>query len=969
MEFLHPIVSSQVVDNSISYVSGQGVTSLFCAFTSDLGPDNVIKSITSPSEFIFHYGEPNMRKHGQAAYNVMNWLNSNGNVYALRVLPENAGFAHAVVNIQTKNLGTKNVLGADGTLKAMNDVSVRTVVAYSPLNNISVDALRTELNNVDREKTVDGYDNHWLFTVLPKGRGKAYNNLGFKLTLNTSYDDTYDFRVYNFEVLKTTNSGSVQVIEGPFSVSMDPDALSLNNESMFIKYVIEKYSKYFEILFNEDGYDVLGSKINPEYPNPRVLDFFNGVTRKVAGKTEKYLSGITGKEEDVHIALHQYDTVTGLRIDGEDNIVDTINNTEKNIVSLDNNFRQEYYADSLANITTMKQVLDRLILDAPVADTTNYTNLLNYFKGIVEFTADAVTAGELKLASDAFEADLLEFGTARDEYDLAVTVTETHTTNLSNAVVNVLEKGKALAKVLNKALKVIEAVEGLDLTLVAINEVEAILKSIEAYNILSIQKVSKQSRLTNAELALEISSLNSDKISAVEEAIRVSSEIIGYISGVELLDGDKADLARDTAILNYTAAVRSLNEANNVNLINATTSVNKAVTKANTMLANVKEAMTLTFNEMAIAKVENIEVMMDNTMSKVVNLAKTKLTTIADTSEESYLARVEFVTGNITLAEMSLVSEKALTYKLKLQSFDNTVMLSEGKDGDIEEGNPNRATATNDLLVKAYKGLIDTTLTNKKELPIDMIIDANYAPAVKQAIVQLCTEIRDDFIGLLDTGYTANYTQALDYRSSVLTVNSYMVSIFTQDFIVYDEFTGRDIKVTSPFYLSSKIPSVDVEFGSQYPFVGPRRGSISGYSKMSWNPTDTAKEELYKNQINYVEHTPSGTKFNSQLTSQTIVSALSDINNVRSLLKIKREIETMAEDYQFEFSDDDTLNSFQYNLNALLKTWVSNRACKSIVGTVYQSEYDKTQKIARVKVDIVFNSIIERILIDLVVGN
>jgi hypothetical protein len=223
-------------------------------------------------------------------------------------------------------------------------------------------------------------------------------------------------------------------------------------------------------------------------------------------------------------------------------------------------------------------------------------------------------------------------------------------------------------------------------------------------------------------------------------------------------------------------------------------------------------------------------------------------------------------------------------------------------------------------------------------------------------------------MGIVDTGFQANPQQALDFRKNVMQVSSYMVAIFTQDFVVYDEYTGKDIKVTSPYYLASKIPSVDESFGLHFPFVGPRRGTISGFKKMSFNPTEPWKEQLYKKQINYVEADPKRVKFGSQLTSQTIVSALSNINNVRALLRIKRDVEELAEDYQFEFNDAQTLGAFQYNLNGYLQKWISNRACTSIKGTVYASAYDQQQNVARVKIELVFNSVIERILIDLVVN-
>ena len=143
-EFIHPSVSSRIIDQSITFITAQGTTKLFVPFTSDKGPDNRIFEVSSPSEMEFHFGKPNMRKHGQALYNAMNWLQSGGGVYALRVLPDNAGYSHAIINIQTK-VGTKKVKDVNGNLVELPDVTVRPTVVYAKTNNTSVEALTSEL--------------------------------------------------------------------------------------------------------------------------------------------------------------------------------------------------------------------------------------------------------------------------------------------------------------------------------------------------------------------------------------------------------------------------------------------------------------------------------------------------------------------------------------------------------------------------------------------------------------------------------------------------------------------------------------------------------------------------------------------------------------------------------------------------------------------------------------------------------
>lgn len=303
--------------------------------------------------------------------------------------------------------------------------------------------------------------------------------------------------------------------------------------------------------------------------------------------------------------------------------------------------------------------------------------------------------------------------------------------------------------------------------------------------------------------------------------------------------------------------------------------------------------------------------------------------------------------------------------------------LGGGQDGDWVGPN-----SLESLLYKAYSGsgdfIIDATGANrydthfgaiwdKKAWPIDMALDANYPISVKVAISNLAAG-RGDFFSILDTGFTGSPGQAIKLRQDVLTLNTFYSAIFTQDFTIADEYTGGEIRVTPTLFLAEKIPTIDREYGIQYPFVGPRRGGIAGFKTLSWNPNDAYKEELYKAKLNYVEKDIDGVNFASQQTTQFIASALSDIPHVRVLLRIRRDIERLAAGYRFEFNDKSSWGSMDQAINGYLQGWVSNRALSTAAGSVYASKYDIQQKIARVKIEVTFTGFIERVLIDIVVN-
>ncbi len=591
MQFLHPNVESTIVDNSLSFATAQTGTKLFCAYTSYKGEDNKLGYYSSPVDFLNANGEPNMKKYGQASYNILNWLLAGGEVYGIRVMPEDAKLAHSALVVKVKS-----------TTATPTDILDVKLAKTSYVNITSEEALKLAFSG-DVAVDGDGYSSYQLFTVYSKGRGEYGNNYSYRLTLNTDFKDTYKFRLYNFEVLETLPTGSVRVIEGPFVVSMLPEAISLGQKSMFIKNVVNAYSNVVRVEFNETKYDAL--------------------------------------------------------------------------------------------------------IDV-----------------------------------------LMETG-----------------------------------------------------------------------------------------------------VSEIPEAI-------DFIFGKDV-EGNAYDITK------YTSSSESLN--------------------------------------------------------------------------------VNQVTG---------------------------VALEGGSEGAFAMNNPGglsaRQTAIDDMLIAAYTGLVDEKITHKKNYVFNVVLDANFNIPVKNAIVQLCSEIRKDCVAILDSGIQPNAAATVDWRLNSFQAATKFAAIYSQAFTVYDSFTSSDVDVTITYFLASKIPTHDKEFGFFVPMAGPSRGIISGFKNMNFNPSEISKEALYKAQVNYVEQTIKNTRINAQNTSQTKYTALSALNNVRTVLEIQKAIENASEDFEFEYADATTLNSFQSRVTLVLSDF--QKACNKLVGTVYQTPYDIENKIARVRIEVIFKNIIERIAIEIEVG-
>ena len=323
--------------------------------------------------------------------------------------------------------------------------------------------------------------------------------------------------------------------------------------------------------------------------------------------------------------------------------------------------------------------------------------------------------------------------------------------------------------------------------------------------------------------------------------------------------------------------------------------------------------------------------------------------------------------------EINIVNQDGSKFfNTSLINFDATVKLLLGSDGSFTYNsltdNRTRSEAVRRQLIKAYNGTLNPDVLNKDLYQFNVVLDARYHNDVKKAIVELARSMRQDFLFFAnDAGpeYTVTPQDTLEWRQNQFNVNSEFVVIHGQDLTYYDEYTGKDIRFTPTYVLASKLPRQAVQYGLHYPIAGIRRGLIDGFKNISWAPNEAYREKLYKAKVNYIQRDSKTTRFNSNLTSINTVGAMSYINNMFTLLDIKRGCEELLVNYQFEFNDDETIVSLQSELNNYVAKYISNRSCESVAVEVYRSEYDKSQRIIRVKVSIKFNGVIERIVLNL----
>jgi hypothetical protein len=231
---ISPGVYTKIIDLS-DYVAQVPATTGFFVFLSKKGEDNKMKFVTSRSDFINEFGEPNIndfgREYGQQMYHIFNFLGESGSAYIMRVLPDSGDGNAAYSNIRV-----------DATA---SDSSADISITWKTGMNSHAE-LETNLEN--------GLDDVYpVCFFYPIGRGEFYNGLGIRISqhANPMYVGVYNLDIYE----KQEFDGSDVIVES-FEVSFDERSTDINGESNFVVHILETYSSVLRCKMG-DGYDTV----------------------------------------------------------------------------------------------------------------------------------------------------------------------------------------------------------------------------------------------------------------------------------------------------------------------------------------------------------------------------------------------------------------------------------------------------------------------------------------------------------------------------------------------------------------------------------------------------------------------------------------------------------------------------------------------------------------------------------------
>lgn len=313
------------------------------------------------------------------------------------------------------------------------------------------------------------------------------------------------------------------------------------------------------------------------------------------------------------------------------------------------------------------------------------------------------------------------------------------------------------------------------------------------------------------------------------------------------------------------------------------------------------------------------------------------------------------------------------------------IPLRGGSDGSLDVGDMSEATlkarqkVIDELYIAAFRGEIDDRIISKRRLPFDQMFDANYSESVKDVIRALAVQ-RGDAYFHLDAGFQPSKLSAVDYAVKHYPTGDALTGIELWHYTVRNPFNQRRVKFTGTHWLAGNLPRHIIEKGLHIPFAGSENAKITGHVPGAKNVhpvfDDVPKDvpllnNMYDHRGNYVEALNEVDYFRgTQATGKVgrTIFHYSDLNeqsNIYQLLAIKRELENYAIASRYKFTDQQSRNRYKEDADILLDKYRTDGILTLTVKYDMGKGYETTRSIIHCYVEIVFNGIGKRQIIEI----
>lgn len=332
---------------------------------------------------------------------------------------------------------------------------------------------------------------------------------------------------------------------------------------------------------------------------------------------------------------------------------------------------------------------------------------------------------------------------------------------------------------------------------------------------------------------------------------------------------------------------------------------------------------------------------------------------------------------------------KIAGYNIELPGADDltldevdAVPLANGHDGLLDPKRLEEATAAgekrtrediiDEIFVKILQAEYDKRIKSRKRAPINFVVDANYNEPVKNALTALTLQ-RGDHQLYLDAGLNTTLANTVEWLSDYEPAfRDRLISQECSMFKIRDPYTGRKVAVTSTYYLIGRLVETHGDVANLADAItGPRARLVDEEIVPNTlcpaidEDDNKIKEQFFAKNVNiYIATSEKLFSRLSQQTSQEKNTDLSEENNVRVLLDIRRIVEAYCNNLLYSTTQAEDIVEYNTQVNLYADRWFPDLV-ESINMEFAQSEWERKRNILHCYVSVVFKGIAKRIILEI----
>ena len=255
------------------------------------------------------------------------------------------------------------------------------------------------------------------------------------------------------------------------------------------------------------------------------------------------------------------------------------------------------------------------------------------------------------------------------------------------------------------------------------------------------------------------------------------------------------------------------------------------------------------------------------------------------------------------------------------------IQLENGSNGSF--GNdPMKAPDYVTALIEAFNGKFTENIYDVDNILLDGIIDANYPEDVKKEIEAL-VDFRKDAFFFRDLG-TGLFTSEDIIAKADTVVKSRYIGIYGNSYDVIDEYSKKQITVTTGYSLAGILPSHFANnrhapvAGSLYGFVFDEiiEGTMNFLPKVI--PEKDQKEELFSKHVNFISYLDKVPTLESEYTTQEEHTGFSYINNTLAVQEVIKAIRVRCPKSRYSFMEEEDLIKYEEDVENVLSKYTAH---------------------------------------------